>query len=128
MINKYFDWVMRFTYKADNKIHNVSNVTTQPINRYTDIQEKVRFGSYKTGQAGPGELLALLLVSWPFIVVGVVAFQLSISEGMKFVILVIDILIMMIACIDFAIKMYKFKKTQLQMSNVPQDESQPNEH
>jgi hypothetical protein len=111
MINKYFDWVMRFTYKSDNKIHNVSNVTTQPINRYTDIQEKVRYRSGKLSGLGPGELLAILLVSWPFIVVGVAAFQLSISEGIKFVILVIDILIMMIACIKLTIRLYKSKKT-----------------
>jgi hypothetical protein len=128
MINKYLDWVMRFTYKVNNKIHNVSNVTTQPINRYTDIQEKVKYRSGKLNGLGPGELLAILLVSWPFIVVGVVTFQLSISEGIKFVILVIDILIMIIVCIDLAIKMYKFKKAQIQISGVPQDKSQPNEN
>ncbi|MEI8187907.1 MAG: hypothetical protein WCG30_03105 [Candidatus Saccharibacteria bacterium] len=107
MINKYFDWVARTAYSIDKRLGQLNGASTYNIDRFSEIEEKTR-----EGQAfGTGGMIATLLVLTPFLLIGLVAWFLPISDNAKLLAIALDGLAMLIVCIVFIVKLYKDQKT-----------------
>ncbi len=106
---------MQIAYSTDKKTGVTNTESTQPINRYSSFDENV--DTNKNHPFGPGGTLALLLVAGPFVLIGVIAFLLHISDGAKIGIVFIDAILMLIFCIIFTVKISKARKSSSQTVN-----------